>query len=242
MKALLGGIWVYLAASPLLWLTLTVLAYLAALWLYRRSEFNPLANPVLIAVAFIAVVLLATGTPYDTYFEGAKFVHFLIGPATVALAIPLYDQIGQIRRMWLPLAVALLVGSLTAIVSAIGIAAALGASPETWRSLAPKSATMPIAMGVAEKIGGVPALTAVAVAITGISGAIMVRGLLNLLRVEDPAVRGFAVGLTAHAIGTGRAMHYHETAGAFAALAMALNGVATAILVPLVLKIAGAGV
>lgn len=241
MKALLGGIWVYLAASPLLWLTLTVLAYLAALWLYRRSNFNPLMNPVLIAVAFIALVLLATGTPYDRYFDGAKFVHFLIGPATVALAIPLYNQIERVKQMWMPLMVALLVGSLAAIVSAIGIAWAMDASPEVWRSLAPKSATMPIAMGVSEKIGGVPALTAVAVAITGISGAMMVRSLLNLLRIRDFEVRGFAVGLTAHAIGTARAIHVHDAAGAFAALAMGLNGVATALLAPLVLKLGGVG-
>lgn len=241
MKPTLTGIWVYLAASPLLWLTLTLVAYLAALWLYRRSRFNPLVNPVLISVSFVVFVLLATETPYSTYFEGAKFVHFMIGPATVALAVPLYAEMERLKKMWLPLTVALIVGSLTAIISAIGIAWALGASREIWLSLTPKSATMPIAMGVAEKIGGFPSLAAVAVAVTGISGAIMARGILNLLRVEDPAVRGFSVGLSAHAIGTARALQVHETAGAFAALAMALNGVATALLVPLVLKAAGAG-
>jgi predicted murein hydrolase (TIGR00659 family) len=236
MKPLLGEIWVYLAASPLLWLTVTVLAYLAAFWLYRRSSFNPFVNPVLIAVAFIATVLLTTRTPYPTYFEGAKFIHFLIGPATVALAVPLFAQIERLKTMWFPLTVALVVGSLTAIVSAVGIARAMGASLELSLSLAPKSATMPIAMGVAEKIGGLPALAAVAVAITGISGAIMARGLLDMLRVEDDAARGFTVGLVAHAIGTARALTRSETAGAFSALAMGLNGIATAILAPLALK------
>lgn len=236
MKPLITEIWVYLAASPLLWLTMTVLAYLFAFWLYRRSSFNPFINPVLVAVAFISTVLLVTRTPYPTYFEGAKFIHFLIGPATVALAIPLYAQMERLKAMWVPLTIALVVGSVTAIVSGMGIAWAMGAAPDIALSLAPKSATMPIAMGVSEKIGGVPALAAVAVAITGISGAIMARGLLNLLRVEDDAVRGFTTGLVAHAIGTARALTRSETAGAFSALAMGLNGVATALLTPLVLK------
>jgi predicted murein hydrolase (TIGR00659 family) len=236
MKPLITEIWVYLAASPLLWLTVTVLAYLVAYWLYRRSSFNPFINPVLVAVAFIATVLLVTRTPYPTYFEGAKFIHFLIGPATVALAIPLYAQMERLKTMWVPLTIALVVGSVTAIVSGMGIAWAMGAAQPVALSLAAKSATMPIAMGVTEKIGGVPALAAVAVAITGISGAIMARGLLNLLRVEDDAVRGFTTGLVAHAIGTARALTRSETAGAFSALAMGLNGVATALLTPLVLK------
>src|SRR5262249_43440466 len=198
MKPLITEIWVDLAASPPLWLTVTLLAYLAACCLYRRSSFNPFVNPVLLAVAFISALLLITKTPYPTYFEGAKFIHFMIGPATVALAIPLFAQIKRLKSLWLPLMVALVVGSLRAIISGTGIAWAMGASAEVFLSLAPKSATMPIAMGVSEKLGGVPALAAVAVAITGISGAIMARGLLNLLRVDDDAARGFTTGLVAH--------------------------------------------
>lgn len=237
MKAEFFQIWVFLAQSPLLWLTLTVLVYLGALWLYRKSGLNPLVNPVLISVASIVTVLLLTRTPYPQYFDGAKFVHFLIGPATVALAIPLYNQLGRLKRMGLPIGIALLSGCVTAIVSAVGIGWLLGATPETLRSLAPKSSTMPIAMGVAERIGGLPSLAAVAVAVTGISGAIMARSLFNLLKIQDPAVRGFAVGVASHAIGTARALQVHEQAGAFSALAMALNGIATALLVPLLLAL-----
>ncbi|WP_348754860.1 LrgB family protein, partial [uncultured Aquincola sp.] len=204
MKAEFFQIWVFLAQSPLLWLTITVLVYLGALALYRRSGLNPLVNPVLVSVAAIVTVLLLTRTPYPQYFEGAKFVHFLIGPATVALAIPLYNQLARLKRMAWPVGIALLSGCLTAIVSAVGIGWLLGASPETLRSLAPKSSTMPIAMGVAERIGGLPSLAAVAVAVTGISGAIMARSLFNLLKIQDPAVRGFAVGVASHAIGTAR--------------------------------------
>jgi predicted murein hydrolase (TIGR00659 family) len=232
-------IWVYLAASPLLWLTVTLLAYQTAYLIYRRSGMNPLANPVLISVSFIVGVLLLTKTPYETYFDGAQFVHFLIGPSTVALAIPLYAQLERLKTMFVPVTIALLVGSITAIGSAVAIGWAFGASTETLLSLAPKSATLPIAMGVAEKIGGLPSLTAVTVALTGISGAIMARGLLNLIRVDDWVIRGFAVGITAHGIGTARAIQVSETAGAFSALAMGLNGVATTVLLTLAVKFLG---
>ena len=229
-------IWVFLSGSPLLWLTVTVLVYLASLWLYGRSGGHSLVNPILLSVGGLVGVLHLTGTPYPTYFDGAKFVHFLIGPATVALAVPLYAQIGRLRRMWLPIGVALLVGSTVAIASAVAIARVFGATPETMLSLAPKSATLPIAMSVAEQIGGVPAMAAMAVAVTGIGGAIMARPLLNLLRIEDPAVRGFSVGIAAHAAGTARALQVGTVNGAFAALALALNGVATALLMPVLIR------
>jgi len=235
----LGEIWVYLSATPLLGLTLTLLAYQFAFWCYRRSGGSPLANPVAIAVAIVVALLSLTGTPYATYFEGAQFVHFLLGPATVALAVPLYTQLPRLRRMAMPLLVALLAGSLTAAVSAVAIGWALGASPESIRSLAPKSVTTPIAMGIAEKIGGLPSLTAVLVVTTGIVGAVAARLLLNALRIDDHAVRGFAVGTAAHGIGTARAFQVSEEAGAFSALAMCLNGVATALLLPLLFRALG---
>ncbi|CAM2184984.1 LrgB family protein [Burkholderia orbicola] len=233
----LGAIWVYLAASPLLGLTITLVAYLFAQAVYARARFNPLANPVLIAVAVIVVLLTLTHTPYPTYFEGAQFVHFLLGPATVALALPLYRQWSKLRRTALPLLVGLLAGSLTAIVSAVGIAALFGASHQTIASLAPKSATTPIAMAVAAEIGGIPSLTAVLVISTGIFGAVCARGILNLLRIDEPVVRGFALGVASHGIGTARAFQVSEEAGAFAGLGMGLNGVLTAFVVPILLPV-----
>ena len=223
----------FLANSSLPWLTLTVLAYLGAVWLYRRSGNSPYLIPVLPAVIVVVAVLLLTGTPYPLYFAHVEALYFLIGPATVALAVPLFGQLGRIRQMWRPLGVALVVGSSAAIVSAVLIAWALGGSLETILSLAPKSASMPFALPVAERLGGLASLAAVAVAITGILGAVVARPLLNVMGIHDLAVRGFAVGLTAHAIGTARALQVNETAGAFSALAMGLNGVATAVLVPL---------
>ncbi len=231
------AVWVYLSATPLLWLTATLLAYLAAHWLYTRARLNPLLNPVALSVALLIGLLLATGTDYRTYFDGAQFVHFLLGPATVALAVPLYQNFKIVRRALLPMAAALLAGSLTAVISAVGIAYALGASRETLASLAPKSVTTPIAMGIAEGIGGLPSLTAVLVILTGIIGAMTVTPLLNLLDIKDWRARGFAVGVAAHGIGTARAFQVNELAGTFAGIAMALNGAATALLVPLLLAL-----
>ncbi|WP_250467902.1 LrgB family protein [Caballeronia sp. GAFFF2] len=231
----LGGIWVYLAATPLLGLTITLLAYLIAQRIYAAFKFNPLANPVLIAVAIVVVVLKTSNTPYDTYFDGAQFVHFLLGPATVALALPLYRQLANLRRLALPIIVSLAAGSLTAIVSAVSVGALMGASRQTVASLAPKSATTPIAMAVAKQVGGVPSLTAVLVISTGVFGAVAARGILNLLRVNEVEARGFALGVASHGIGTARAFQVSEEMGAFAGLGMGLNGVFTAFVVPVLL-------
>jgi predicted murein hydrolase (TIGR00659 family) len=237
LGAELYEIWVYLSASPLLFLTLTLAAYVVGDGIYRRCRLSPFANPVLIAVLLLVGLLLATDTPYADYFDGAQFVHFLLGPATVALAVPLYRNLRALRRALLPLAVALVGGTLTAIGSAVGIAWALGATRETLLSLAPKSVTTPIAMGISDAIGGLPSLTAVLVILTGILGAVLATGTLNLLRIRDWRARGFATGLAAHGIGTARALTLNEVAGAFASLAMGLNGLATAILVPLVIRL-----
>jgi len=227
--------WVYLSASPLLGLTLTLLAYQLACWLFKRSGQQTWANPLLVSILIITVFLTVTGIPYLRYFEGAQFVHFLLGPATVALAVPLFSYWKRLKRMALPLIVALLAGSATAAFSAMAIAKTLGASPETVYSLAPKSVTTPIAMGIAEQIGGLPSLTAVMVALTGILGAVSFPLLFRVIGVRDHATQGFAIGLTAHGLGTARAFMISEEMGAFAALAMGLNGILTAVMLPLLL-------
>jgi predicted murein hydrolase (TIGR00659 family) len=233
----LESFWVYLAATPLLGLTITLLAYLIAQRIYAAFRFNPLANPVLIAVAIVVIVLKTSATPYDTYFDGAQFVHFLLGPATVALALPLYRQLGNLRRLAWPIVVSLTAGSLTAIVSAISVGALLGASHQTLASLAPKSATTPIAMAVAKEVGGVPSLTAVLVITTGVFGAVTARGVLNLLKVTEVEARGFALGVASHGIGTARAFQVSDEMGAYAGLGMGLNGVFTAFVVPVLFPI-----
>lgn len=227
-------IWSYLSRDPLLWLTLTLVAYGVGDAAFRVSGRKPIVNPVLIAVAILAVILRATDTGYATYFEGAQFVHFMLGPATVALAIPLYTNVGRIKATALPMAIALVAGSLTAMVSAVGIAALLDVDRVTLLSLLPKSATAPVALGVSESIGGSPTLTAVLVIATGITGAIVATPMLNLLRIKDFRARGFALGVASHGIGTARAFQVNETAGAFAGIGMGLNALLTALLAPLI--------
>jgi predicted murein hydrolase (TIGR00659 family) len=233
----LREIWVYLETSPLLFLTLTLLAYQGGLWLHRKARGSPWVNPVLIAVLMLVGLLWWTGTDYGSYFAGAQFVHFLLGPATVALAIPLYSQWHRLRGSLIAVLAAILGGAATASASAVAIAWVFGAGERTLLSLAPKSVTTPVAMGIAEQIGGLPSLAAVLVILTGMIGAIVGTSTLNLLGIKDWRARGLAVGVAAHGMGTARALQVNEVAGAFAGLAMGLNGLATALLVPLLVRL-----
>ena len=230
-------LWIYLSTSPLLGLTITLAAYLIGMSIYTRTNKNPLFNPVLIAVLLLVTLLWITDTPYSAYFEGAQFIHFLLGPATVALAVPLYRNIQLVKRSITAILVAILAGSATASLSAVAIGWLLGATEETLLSLAPKSVTTPIAMGISDSLGGLPSLTAVLVILTGISGAMFATGTLNLLRIRDWRARGLAIGVAAHGIGTARALGINPVAGAFASLAMGLNGLATAILLPVAVRL-----
>jgi len=229
------ALWVYLARTPLLWLTVTVLAYCLCDRISAALNRNPLANPVLSSMLLVGALVMASGTPYATYFDGAQFIHFLLGPATVALGIPLYQNRALVFRAIVPMLCALLAGSATAVLSAIFLARWLGAAPTVVTSIAPKSVTAAVAMAISARLGGDPALTAVLVILTGIIGAIMVTPLLNLLRVSDKRARGFAAGVAAHGIGTARAFQVDPMAGTFAGIAMGLNALLTAILVPFLL-------
>lgn len=229
----LAEIWVYLAQEPLAALTATLVAWLIAVKLHELAGRHPLANPVLIAVALLAGGLLVSGVAYRDYFAGAQFVHFLLGPATVALAIPLYRQFALVRRSAAAAIASVVTGGIFAAAAGVGIALALGAAPEVTASLAPRSVTTPVAMGIAERIGGLPSLTAVVVILSGIVGAALGPLVLNIAGVTDWRARGLAIGTAAHGIGTARALSVNATAGAFSGLAMGLNALATALLLPL---------
>ncbi len=233
----IARLWVYLASAPLFWLTLTLVVFQALNWVFVRGGRMPLLNPVLWSIVVLGGLLTLTDTSYQSYFEGAQFIHFLLGPATVALAVPLYRQWDQVRRSVVALGVALPVGSLIAAGSAVGLAALLGADRSTLVSLSPKSVTTPIAMGVSEALGGVPALTAVFVILTGVTGAVTAAAIFRILRIRDQRAMGFGLGLAAHGLGTARAFQFGETAGAFAGMAIGLNGLATAVLLPILLPI-----
>jgi predicted murein hydrolase (TIGR00659 family) len=227
------SLWVYLSKSPLLWLTVTLLVYALADAVSLKTQRHPLANPVLHSIWIVAVFLLVTGTSYSTYFAGAQFVHFLLGPATVALGVPLYENRKRVVSSILPMLVALVVGSITAIVSVIVLAGMFGLPRPVILSLAPKSVTAGVAMGISESLGADPSLTALSVVLTGIMGAIVVTPLMNRAGITDFRARGFAAGLAAHGIGTARAFQVDEIAGVFSGIAMSLNALVTSLLVPL---------
>ncbi len=231
------SIWVYLSASPLLGLALTLVVYAAADVLAKRFGSPALLNPVLLAIVTIVIVLKLTNTPYERYFEGGQFVHFLLGPATVALAIPLYRNLALIRKSALAIIVAIVIGSVTAAVSGALIARALGAPPIVVHSLIPKAVTTPIAMGMSQQMGGLPSLTAALVILSGITGAIFATVLWPTGGQPDYASRGVAIGTAAHGIGTARALIIDPTMGAFAGLAMGLNALVSSLLVPIVVAL-----
>lgn len=238
-EANLATLWVYLSASPLLGLIVTLLAYILSYRLYELANRNPLLNPVALAMLILMALLLLTGTSYSTYFEGAQFVHFLLGPATVALAVPLYQQFSKLRALWPVILASILIGVFTATLSAVGIAWLLGGTPETLLSLAPKSVTTPVAMGISESIGGLPSLTAVMVVVTGIIGAVFGTRIFDAVGIKQDDVRGIAMGVAAHGIGTARAFQVSHQMGAFSGLAMALSAMATALLLPWLLGMLG---
>ena len=226
-------LWVYLETTPLLGLAATLLVWQAASAIAERMGGVALANPMLISVCILAGLLLATGTPYSAYFQGAQYVHFLLGPATVALALPMYANLSRIRRSAGAILPALLAGSLVAALSAMLIARLLGAPRVVVLSLAPKSVTTPIAMGIAEQIGGQPSLAAIFVLLTGLSAIVLIGPAMRIAGVSDMRAQGLAAGMAGHGLATARMLLVSETAGAFGGLAIGLNGIITAILVPL---------
>jgi putative effector of murein hydrolase len=230
-------IWVYLAGSPLLALVLTLGAYSVGLHLYERTQRHPLANPVLIALVLVSIALQVLDMPYATYFQGAQFVHFLLGTATVSLAIPIYKGWASLHGRMGVLLLALLAGGVTSVVSAMGVLAAFGSDTVLMQAMFAKSVTAPIAMGVAERVGASPTLTAVFAVSTGILGAMLGRFVLNACQITAWWQRGFALGVAAHGIGTSRAFSVHPQAGAYASLGMGLHGILGAVLIPLAVQV-----
>lgn len=225
----------HLLGLPLTWLFLTLCLFLAHQHLYQRLNAYPLANPTAWTILDLMVLLGLTHTPYFTYFEGGRWIHLLLGPATVSLAIPLYNNLPKLRSALTPLLLTLVVASVLGVISGAGLAWILGLPREIIISLAPRSITTPIAMSVAEVIGGSASMAAAFVVITGLLGAILVKPVLRLFRLDQPAVLGFATGLAAHGLGTARAFGISNVAGAFGALAMGLNGALTAIWLPIIM-------
>lgn len=229
-------LWVYLATTPLFGLTATLVTYVLAVAVYERTGRAPWANPVLWSVVALGTVLVVSGTSYPTYFAGAQFVHVLLGPAVVALAWPLWLRRQEVRRRGTALVVAGLAGGLAAGGVAVLLAWGLGLPTEVLRSLASKSVTAPVAMGIAERIGGVPALAAVFSVLTGLVGALSGEYVFNRLGIASWTARGFALGTASHGIGAARAIQVNADAGAYAGLALGLQVLLASLLTPLLFR------
>lgn len=229
----------YLAGLPVAWLLATLIAYRLALVVHHRCGNSAWLHPVAVATALLVALLLLTGVDYATYFEGGRYIHMLLGPATVALAVPLYHQLARLRRDWIALLAGALVGSALAVSVAMILAGLLGASRPTLIAMAAKSVTMPIALGLTEKLDGLVSLTSALVMLTGILGGALAQPVLALMRIREVHVIGFTLGIVAHGIGTARALQGGQEMGAFAGLAMGLAGLLTALLLPVCLRLAG---
>lgn len=219
-----------LFATPVPWLIISLAAFEAGNWLFRRLGEPIWAPPLLIALALIITGLLLTGTDYQTYFHGNAMLHFMLGPATVALAVPLYHALPRLLAAFRPLAGTLLAGTLLGSGGAMGLALLFRLSHDTVLAFGTRAVTTPIAIGIAEKIHSPVALAAALVGFSGVFGAAVAEPLLR--GVKSDVARGFALGLAAHGVGTARAFQLHPTAGAFAALGMGLNGMLTAFWLP----------
>ena len=230
-------IWIYLQAEPLFWLTLTIGSYLIADFIYRKSNLFPLLNPVALSVLLVSLILILFNIQYERYFDGAKFIHFLLGPATVSLAIPIYRKWDLIVSNSKAILISLILGSFFAIFITYVLSLQFKLQEELIFSLLPRSVTAPIAMGISEIIGGIPSLTAIITLITGVVGASLGVFVFDLMKLKKMEARGFSLGLASHGIGTARAMSRDKNAGVFAAVGMGLSGLITSIIVPLFLKI-----
>ena len=233
MIAAIQAAWSPLAPTPLLWIVVTIGAYLVAKRLNMLSRGSAIVNPVLIAILLTAAVVLAIHVPYPTYFAGAQFINFLLGPATVALAVPLARNFRHIKSSITGLGLALAAGSFVSIGSGIVLVWLLGGTQSVALSMAPKNVTTPIAIAVSQQIGGVPALTATLAIVGGIFAASIGRRLLTLLRIDDHRTHGFVAGVVGSGVAAAEVSSLGGLAAAFAALGIALNGVVTALVTPL---------
>jgi putative effector of murein hydrolase len=230
---------VLLKESPLAWVTATIAVYCLALAIHRRFGFHSLTHPVGVSVVLLALLLIGTGTGYDSYYNHVSAVNLLLGPVTVALASPLYQQLASLRRNWHVVMSGALLGAATSTATAMIASWLMGASRTTMLSLAVKSVTMPIAVSLTQNLEGSAALTSALVMLTGMVGVAITQPILKALRLRRDQAVGFTLGIAAHGIGASRAFQVSSEAGAYAGLAMALAGMMTGMLLPIVLKAAG---
>lgn len=235
----MSELWVHFQTFPILWLVVTLAVFLCASWINAKAGKTPFLHPVLVSLSIIILILKLTETDYETYMVGGQYIHLLLGPAVVALAVPLYDNLATVKKLLIPLLVGCVSGAIVASGSAIAIGAWFGLNDEILLTLAPKSVTSPIAIAIAEKVGGFPSLAAGLVLITGAMGCLIAPFVYKLLGIQDESVKGFVLGVGAHAMGTAFAFEYGMVAGAFGGLAMGMTGAFTAFMLPVLIPLLG---
>jgi len=227
----------YITSTPLTWLLLTLGAFKFGIIIYEKSNKQVLLQPIIVSYLIIMCVILFTGTSYKEYFKGVEIIHFFLGPATVALALPLYNNLKYIKSLFIPIVITLVVAGIFSILIAVGLLWILGAELPTILSMTTKSITAPIAIITSEQIGAIPSLAVGFVIITGIIGALLGTTLFKISKIKHDTSKGFALGLISHGIGTARAIEISEKAAAFSALAMGLGGILTAVFLPLIIQL-----
>jgi len=227
----------YITSTPLTWLLLTLGAFKFGIIIYEKSNKQVLLQPIIVSYLIIMCVILLTDTSYKEYFKGVEIIHFFLGPATVALALPLYNNLKYIKSLFIPIVITLVVAGIFSILIAVGLLWILGAELPTILSMTTKSITAPIAIITSEQIGAIPSLAVGFVIITGIIGALLGTTLFKISKIKHDTSKGFALGLISHGIGTARAIEISEKAAAFSALAMGLGGILTAVFLPLIIQL-----
>ena len=226
----------YINQTPLTWLILTLLAYKLGIIIYEKCNKHTLLQPVIIAYIIILSAVLFTNTSFEKYFKSVEIIHFFLGPATVALALPLYKNLKYVKTLFLPILLTLFIAGIFSVLIAVLFLWLLGAHETTILSMLTKSITAPIAIITSQQIGAIPSLAIGFVLITGIIGALFGTLVFKIVRVKYETSKGFALGLVSHGIGTARAIEISEKAAAFAALAMGLSGILTAVCLPLIIQ------
>lgn len=227
----------YIQTTPLTWLILTISSFKLGIILYNKSNKNILLQPIIVAYLIILTIVSFTNTPFKEYFKSVEIIHFFLGPATVALALPLYKNLKYIKSLFFPIFITLFFGSIFTISISVCILWFLDSNSLTILSMTTKSITAPIAIISSEQIGAIPSLAVGFVIITGIIGAVFGTTVFKIMRIKNDTSQGFALGLISHGIGTAKAVEISQRAAAFSALAMGLNGIFTAILLPFFMKL-----
>jgi predicted murein hydrolase (TIGR00659 family) len=222
--------------NPFFGMLLSLFAFLIGVKINKKVN-HPVFNPLLIAVILVIIFLKITKIDYQVYYEQNQILNYLLGPATIALAVPLYKNIGVLKKNLKAVSIGVLVGSTTSIFSVLILGKLLGANDKILLSMTPKAVTVPIAIEVSRILGGIPSLTAGLVSITGIFGACFAPEVLRLFRVKDKVAVGIAIGTTTHALGTTRAFQEGEVQGAMSSLSIGIAGFITAFLAPYIVRI-----